>query len=289
MPVSEVFYSFQGEGLNLGRRALFVRFRDCNLSCGYSRLPGDAGRAPAGPDDLRYRVHVERLGMIWPPGCGPDAGGDLGRADQARPQPTCAAIAPVDLIVVTGGEPLLRKEALLHLAAQAARTGRRLEIETNATIRPGEDLIAAGVAFNAGLEARVLGSAAQEADQAGCDPHRSRPAAWPAGNSSSAATATLPRSPGSSASSASPRSGSSPEGTTPAEIIAQMRMAAGPALTRGWNLTVREQILIWDGERGRCNRHAPGINVSVIAPAAYLRHFAAQDPPTVHHVAAQRS
>jgi hypothetical protein len=30
------------------------------------------------------------------------------------------------------------------------------------------------------------------------------------------------------------------------------------------------------------------INVSVIAPAAYLREFAGQDPATVHHVAAQR-
>ena len=30
------------------------------------------------------------------------------------------------------------------------------------------------------------------------------------------------------------------------------------------------------------------INVSVIAPAAYLRDFAAQDPAAVHHVAAQR-
>ena len=26
VPVSELFYSFQGEGVNLGRRALFVRF-----------------------------------------------------------------------------------------------------------------------------------------------------------------------------------------------------------------------------------------------------------------------
>lgn len=31
-----------------------------------------------------------------------------------------------------------------------------------------------------------------------------------------------------------------------------------------------------------------GINVSVIAPAPYLREFVAQSPPTVHHVAAQR-
>jgi len=31
-----------------------------------------------------------------------------------------------------------------------------------------------------------------------------------------------------------------------------------------------------------------GISVSVIAPAAYLREFAAQEPATIHHVAAQR-
>ncbi|MGH3940392.1 MAG: hypothetical protein ACRDTG_17505 [Pseudonocardiaceae bacterium] len=35
-------------------------------------------------------------------------------------------------------------------------------------------------------------------------------------------------------------------------------------------------------------RVSKSINVSVIAPAAYLRHFVAQSPATVHHVAAQR-
>jgi hypothetical protein len=36
------------------------------------------------------------------------------------------------------------------------------------------------------------------------------------------------------------------------------------------------------------DKEAHAINVSVIAPTAYLRDFAAQDPATVHHVAAQR-
>ncbi|MGH3789898.1 MAG: hypothetical protein ACRDQ9_03690 [Pseudonocardiaceae bacterium] len=35
-------------------------------------------------------------------------------------------------------------------------------------------------------------------------------------------------------------------------------------------------------------RQSQSINVSVIAPAAYLRDFAAQNPATVHHVATQR-
>jgi organic radical activating enzyme len=38
-PIAELFYSFQGEGLNLGRRALFVRFLGCNLTCGYAEVP----------------------------------------------------------------------------------------------------------------------------------------------------------------------------------------------------------------------------------------------------------
>jgi organic radical activating enzyme len=46
VPVSELFYSFQGEGVNLGRRALFVRFMGCNLTCGYARAPSTAD-APA--------------------------------------------------------------------------------------------------------------------------------------------------------------------------------------------------------------------------------------------------
>ena len=49
VPVSEMFYSFQGEGPSLGRRALFVRFMDCNLTCGYSRLPSEADAPAEGP------------------------------------------------------------------------------------------------------------------------------------------------------------------------------------------------------------------------------------------------
>lgn len=32
-PINEIFYSVQGEGLNTGRAAIFVRFSGCNLAC----------------------------------------------------------------------------------------------------------------------------------------------------------------------------------------------------------------------------------------------------------------
>ena len=173
VPVSELFYSFQGEGPSLGRRALFVRFMDCNLTCGYSRLPSEAGTPAEGPmlcdteytwngamHDLTAGVRHLTAEQIW------DA---LLELDPSTANP---AIAPVDLIVASGGEPLLRKDTLLRLAGQARATGRRLEIETNATIRPGGDLVAARVAFNA-AEARFLSGAPQEADQAGRDPRAS--------------------------------------------------------------------------------------------------------------------
>jgi 7-carboxy-7-deazaguanine synthase len=34
-PIIEIFSSFQGEGLWIGRRQIFVRFAGCNLSCNY--------------------------------------------------------------------------------------------------------------------------------------------------------------------------------------------------------------------------------------------------------------
>jgi len=109
VPVSELFYSLQGEGVNLGRRSLFVRFMDCNLTCGYSTLPGTAGTPAEGPmlcdteytwngarHDLTAGVRHLTAEQLW------DA---LLELDPSTANPE---IAPVDLIVASGGEPLLR-------------------------------------------------------------------------------------------------------------------------------------------------------------------------------------
>ena len=49
VPVAELFLSFQGEGVNLGRRALFVRLMHCNLTCGYSSFPASEDAQIDGP------------------------------------------------------------------------------------------------------------------------------------------------------------------------------------------------------------------------------------------------
>ena len=48
--VSEIFVSFQGEGLHAGRRQLFLRMGGCHLRCRYCDTPGSLERAP------QYRV-----------------------------------------------------------------------------------------------------------------------------------------------------------------------------------------------------------------------------------------
>jgi 7-carboxy-7-deazaguanine synthase len=251
VPVSELFYSFQGEGPSLGRRALFVRFMGCNLTCGYSRLPSEAGTLAEGPmlcdteytwngsrHDLTAGVRHLTAEQIW------DA---LTELDPSTANPE---IAPAGLIVASGGEPMLRKDTLLHLAAHARLTGRQMEIETNATVCPGADLIAAGVAFNAGLKLatsavprrkRIKPAAIRELQASG-------QARWKfvvCGPGDIDEIAGLQREFGLT------EIWLSPEGTTPAAITGQLRLAADAALARGWNLTVREHVLIWGDERAR--------------------------------------
>jgi len=250
VPVSELFYSFQGEGVNLGRCALFVRFMGCNLTCGYPSLPAAAAHASGtmicdteytwngSKHDLSSRVRSLTPAEIWAALIALD------------PSTARGGLAPVDLIVVTGGEPLLRKDAVLYLAVQAARTGRSLEIETNATIRPGQELIAAGTAFNAGL--KLASSAVPRKKRIRADViaeiQASGKARWKfviCGSGDLAEVAALQQEFGLT------EIWLSPAGTSPPEVIEHMRLAAPAALANGWNLTTREQVLIWGDERGR--------------------------------------
>ncbi|MGH3687579.1 MAG: hypothetical protein ACRDQ9_03685 [Pseudonocardiaceae bacterium] len=251
VPVSELFYSFQGEGVNLGRRALFARFMDCNLTCGYVKAPGSANASAEGKMlcDTEYTWNSAKHDLtqgarhLTPP----EIWDELMTLDPSTATPS---IAPVDLIIASGGEPLLHKDALLHLASQAMLTGRWMEIETNATIKPGGDLIAAEVAFNAGLKLatsaiprkkRIKEDAISEIQDSGharwkfvvCCPE------------DLSEIAELQQEFGLT------EIWLSPEGTTPTAVMEQMRMAADPALEYGWNLTTREHVLIWGDERGK--------------------------------------
>jgi 7-carboxy-7-deazaguanine synthase len=110
MRVAEVFVSVQGEGPSLGRPAVFLRLSGCNLSCTWC----DTKCAWYGGEELSVDAVAERVL-------------DLLRRYRG-----------VDLLVVTGGEPLLQSEELAELLARLRREVPRLEVEveTNGTVDP---------------------------------------------------------------------------------------------------------------------------------------------------------
>jgi 7-carboxy-7-deazaguanine synthase len=110
MRVAEVFVSVQGEGPSLGRPAVFLRLSGCNLSCTWC----DTKYAWYGGEELSVDAVAERVL-------------DLLRRYRG-----------VDLLVVTGGEPLLQSEELAELLARLRREVPRLEVEveTNGTVDP---------------------------------------------------------------------------------------------------------------------------------------------------------
>ncbi|MBX7269600.1 7-carboxy-7-deazaguanine synthase QueE [Micromonospora sp. Llam7] len=248
--VADLFYSLQGEGPSFGRRALFVRLMACNLTCGYAALPSTSDTPADGTMicDTEYTWNVARYDLstartltsaeIWD---------ELLRLDPATADPS---LMPVDLVIVTGGEPLLHRDVVTHLAWSARADGRAVEVETNATVAPGSDLIAAGVCFNAGL--KLESSAVPRARR--IKPHVIRQlqdtgqARWkfvvtcPADIQEIVA---LQHEFGLT------QVWLSPEGTTADLVVERMRWMADAALTHGWNMTSRAHVLIWGDERGR--------------------------------------
>ncbi len=221
--LAEAFVSVQGEGPLLGQRAAFVRFSRCNLSCGWC--------------DSKYTWDWEQF--------------DLRQESQrGRVREIAAWVVDqhVDLVIVTGGEPLLQQPALAALARSCAPA--RIQVETNGTVTPIPEVAEAvhlfvvspklansGVAFGQRIVPTALGSlvetgktewkfvATNVADldeiAALAEEFGLRPV-WVM-----------------------------PEGTTPAAILDGQRTLAEAVLVRGWNLTTRLHILLWGDERGR--------------------------------------
>lgn len=96
MRVNEIFYSIQGEGVNAGRAAVFIRFSGCNLHCGFC--------------DTEHQSYQE------------------------LPEDEIVAKAagfPAKLVVVTGGEPTLQLTE--SLVDKLHGVGKTVAIETNGT------------------------------------------------------------------------------------------------------------------------------------------------------------
>lgn len=110
MRVSEIFSSVQGEGPHIGTPAIFLRLSGCNLSCGFC--------------DTKYAL-TEDSGKYYEP---IDAYTTIQDSLRGGEQ----------MIVVTGGEPILQQKDLYHLLIMLRAHGKPsfVEIETNGTIEP---------------------------------------------------------------------------------------------------------------------------------------------------------
>jgi 7-carboxy-7-deazaguanine synthase (Cx14CxxC type) len=127
--VKEIFLTLQGEGLQAGRRAVFIRMSGCNLWSGREEDRADA--------DCTF-CDTDFVGMEGDGGGRyPDAAALVARArttwDAHIEEPDGHPFA-----VITGGEPMLQVDAALVEALKA--DGFEIAIETNGTLPAAEGL-----------------------------------------------------------------------------------------------------------------------------------------------------
>lgn len=118
----EIYYTIQGEGLNCGRAAVFLRFSGCNL---WSGRKEDRGRGRGGCSQW---CDTDFVGVDGPNGGRFATAGDL--SEQVRSLWPNASGYP--LVVCTGGEPLLQLDVSLIDALH--QIGFEIAIESNGTI-----------------------------------------------------------------------------------------------------------------------------------------------------------
>lgn len=117
LPISEIFYSIQGEGINLGRPSIFIRLYYCNLYCSWCDTKYTWENQANAKEGIDYvNMSVEQI---------------------------LEAISKYECknVVITGGEPLLNQSRLIGLLKVLKEKGYYTEIETNGTIIPKEELI----------------------------------------------------------------------------------------------------------------------------------------------------
>jgi len=160
--VKEIYYTLQGEGANVGRPAVFLRFSGCNLwsgrepdrpgaTCGFCDTDFVGTDGPGGGRFASPRALALAVSAAWP------------HAPPTRGQP---------FVVCTGGEPLLQLDQ--PLVAALHDTGFRLAIETNGTLipPPGIDWICVSPKAGADLVLRSGDELKVVFPQAGAEPER---------------------------------------------------------------------------------------------------------------------
>jgi 7-carboxy-7-deazaguanine synthase len=226
LTVAEIFGpTLQGEGPSVGRRCAFVRLGGCNLDCSWCDTPYTWDWRRFRPDEELRRL---------------DAGTVTSAVEEMG----------VDMLVITGGEPLLQARALMPLLEAAGERGWRVEVETNGTVAPPPQLARLVTAFN--VSPKLANSGVAESE-------RIRPAALAALRATGRAVFKFVVTSPADLDEVAVLAGEHrlepvyvmPEGTTAEVVLTRMRELAEPVLAHGFHLTPRLHILLWGDRRGR--------------------------------------
>jgi 7-carboxy-7-deazaguanine synthase (Cx14CxxC type) len=115
--VKEMFLTLQGEGMQAGRRAVFLRLSGCNL---WSGREADRARAQCTFCDTDFV------------GTDGENGGRYEASDLAARAKALWGVGERPLVVITGGEPMLQLDEALLAALHAQ--GFEAAMETNGTL-----------------------------------------------------------------------------------------------------------------------------------------------------------
>jgi 7-carboxy-7-deazaguanine synthase len=217
--------TIQGEGPSAGRRAVFVRVGDCNLVCGSC--------------DTKYS-------WDWK---------NFSRSEETLLVSPASLVQTVldhevELVVITGGEPLLQQSRLVAVAAALTAASRRVEIETNGTIAPLAALDRHIRQYVVSPKLAHMGMSAAR---------RIRPEVLRAFQATGKAVFKFVLDgPGDVPELVALQEAHGlspiwvmPQATSAEAVLAGMRVLADPAIRNGWNLSPRLHCLLWGDERGR--------------------------------------
>lgn len=125
IPISEIFYSIQGEGINAGVPAVFLRTFFCNLTCGWCDTKYTWQDQEKAIEGINYDSRTQE-----------EIISEIKRYNSKH-------------LVVTGGEPLMHQTELSPILEALKADSFFIELETNASIIPSPDLLKHIDQFNA--------------------------------------------------------------------------------------------------------------------------------------------
>jgi 7-cyano-7-deazaguanosine (preQ0) biosynthesis protein QueE len=226
----EIFATVQGEGATAGVPSVFVRLAECNLRCSWcdTKYTWDWKSYDRAAETVELSV------------------------DEVADRTLAAASEGVRTVVFTGGEPLIQQDELVGLARRVKERGMRIEVETNGTIVPSEELAALVDQWNVSPKLASSGNTERARHRpAVLEWFAARPSAYFKLVITSDADAEevdrlvgvlgVPRE----------RVILSPEGVDAATLAERSRWLAYRCSSYGYRLGTRLHVLLWGQERGR--------------------------------------